>query len=233
MIEYYDQPRGFERFKDYLKLLTGGKDDDVVLPIVTFNPMAKEHVKEKLEQLKELNVEAIISEIAKDIQKEIYDVLPEKKIQVSLALADDLKGGWTNRYTTDYQAKFNSYSMLKRNFCNVMFWASDTISEELIRVRTKEYLYRTMYQLQRPEPVSLQDHIMQEAFVAHNAGIKPSVDQQLIDHYKTAFAFNKKITDYPFIFNFLYGDHAARQLGYQPLGFVHDFGGYELAPYLL
>jgi hypothetical protein len=62
MIDLYERPRTFERFQEYLKILQGKEKDDLEIPIVGFNPMAKEHVLDKLRELEQLGAENVIKE---------------------------------------------------------------------------------------------------------------------------------------------------------------------------
>src|SRR5580700_4175842 len=88
MIEYYGLPGGFERFKEYLRLLTGDTHDEVHLPIGGFNPLGKEHVLDKLKELKEIDAEKLIAERINEINQGIADRTPGRTIKVSLSLAD-------------------------------------------------------------------------------------------------------------------------------------------------
>ncbi len=228
MLEYYELPGGFERFKEYIRLLTGGTGDDMKLPIGGFNPMGKAHVKEKLLELKNLKAEAIMSGIISEFNSK-DQLFGSETFHVSVSLADDLKGGWTNRYTTDYQAKFNSGSIIKRKFQPVGFWTSDSVSKELIELRTKETLYRLQYQLKFPKPETLEDHVKQEAFV--NTALGQESDTSITDYseIKDFYTVHKTTIEYPVIFNFLYGDQAAEELGYKPIGIKIPFAGFEFA----
>ena len=62
MLEFYEHPRNQERFDLYLKLLQGSSKSDLELPIGGYNPMAKEHITEKLKELLNLDAEKIISQ---------------------------------------------------------------------------------------------------------------------------------------------------------------------------
>jgi hypothetical protein len=229
MIEYYCLPRGFERFQEYIRLLTGDSKDDMQIPIVAFNPMGKEHVLDKLKELKLIDAEKIIFDCISEINPEIIEQNTNRIFRVALTLADDLKGGWTNRYTTDYQTKFKNSAFLKRNFCTVMFWTSDEITVDLVNKRTKEFLYRTIYQLEHSKPETLEEHIRQEAYVNHKADPYTGAKVEDLDYYKLTYELNYNTMDYPFIFNFLYGDNAAADLGYAPIGIKDDFAGFKLA----
>jgi len=59
MKELYQGPVSPDRFKNYLSKLQGSTDQDLALPIAGFNPMAKGHVLEKIEELEALGAEDI------------------------------------------------------------------------------------------------------------------------------------------------------------------------------
>ena len=123
MIEFYEQPRTPERFNRYLALLRGNTKDDLAFPIGGFNPMAKEHVLEKLLQLKQLRVETIISETLADLNIQLS---ASEKIQVAFNLADDLHGGWTNKFSSDYSSNFKLSALVRRNFCTPFLWTGES-----------------------------------------------------------------------------------------------------------
>ena len=229
MLEYYNLPRGFERFREYISLLTGGTGDDMKLPIGGFNPMGKEHATEKLMELKNLDAENYISEILDEMNSEFANDDQAIEYKVSISLADDLKGGWTNRFTTDYQHKFNTTAFIKRRFITVQFWTSDTLTKELIEFRTEESIYRLIYQLKFPKQETLEEHIRQEAFVNDKINLFSEIQLGDINHYKKFYKEHRDSKDYPVIFNFLYGDKAAESLGYIPIGIKDDFAGFWIA----
>ena len=69
MLDFYQNPRNSDRFQVYLKMLQGDTKGDLVLPIGGFNPMAKEHILEKLEELKALNTEGVMQKVIVDFNK--------------------------------------------------------------------------------------------------------------------------------------------------------------------
>jgi hypothetical protein len=156
----------------------------------------------------------------------------ERKISVVLNLADDLKGGWTNRYITDFDSKFKINALVNRNFCAPYFWSGEPYDAELIRERTLAYAYRTLYWLNNTKLQTLEDHLSQEIFVAQRL-VKnrrsPSPDQlQKIGQFYTS---HQKEDDYSILFNFFYGDEASLSLGY-PVHGIGTFNGYDYAEYL-
>ena len=111
MLDFYQKPRDAAIFQLYLNMLlprdSYGKGDtkgDLVLPIGGYNPMGKEHVSEQLTALKALDTEGVMQNVISQVNKKDDKTQPHFKI--ALCLSDDLKGGWTNRFTTDYDSKF-------------------------------------------------------------------------------------------------------------------------------
>jgi hypothetical protein len=232
MVELYQSPINADRFTNYMKILQGNSPGNISMPITYYNPMGKEHVLKKLLELKKLRVEEVMQETLITINKMLasYD---EKKIQVSPALADDLGGGWTNRYTTDYDSKFNVNDMFKRNFCTPLFWVSENYSVEMIKERTADYCYRTFYRSITPQPLTLDDHVKQEAFVAdHNTFKREEGPLTNYSTVHTLFKGHKDSTSYPTIFNFLYGDSASKELGHSAYGVREEWAGYKYAALL-
>ena len=125
MLELYQKSRNFDRFQDYLNLLQGETKGDLAIPISGFNPMAKEHVLDKLMELKDLCAEQIIAETILELNKTIIKEGSSDIFKISLTLADDLKGAWTNRFTTDYDSKFKLNALMNRHFCTPVFWTSE------------------------------------------------------------------------------------------------------------
>ena len=228
MLELYKMPPNMERFNAYLKLLSGDSNNDLVTPVGAYNPMAKEHVTEKINELKALKAEQIASQVLNELNTKI-SVKNNDIFKVVLCVSDDLKGGWTNRYTSDYDSKFKLNALVTRNFCTPLFWTSENYSEETVIERTKEYGYRTIYWLDHPKPITLEDHVKQEAFVAQKSTSKKgSLSRELNLFYQT----HKNSDTYLTIFNFLYGDKAMEALGNGPLGIKEDFSGFEFAKHL-
>jgi hypothetical protein len=227
MIALYEKPRSVERFHEYLRILQGDSKDDMVVPVGNFNPMGKEHVPEKLQELKRLDAEAVMNEVLSVLSMNTGKE-SNRQFKVFIAVADDLKGAWTNHYTTDYDNKFRLNALIARNFCTPLFWTSETYSEELIRQRTLEQCIRTLYWLHAPKPKTLAEHIGQEKFVAQKSagGKKPACDLEFL---RAFYEQHKDSEQYDLIFNFLYGDEACRELAFPTHGVKEPYAGYRYA----
>jgi hypothetical protein len=211
MLNFYQKPRDANRFQEYLKILRGNTKDDLVMPIGGFNPMAKEHVFEKLMALKTLNAEDIMREVIKNLNEEMIGK-NEGKFKVALNLCDDFLGGWTNRYTTDFDSKFKLNALVKRQFCTPIFWSSESYNEHLIKQITLEYALRTIYWLEKPKPISLREHVEQEQFVIQNSTGFERIPQ--LEKYRNFYLEHSESDSYSLTFNFFYGNEASELLGF-------------------
>lgn len=225
MLDLYEKPRSVERFQEYISTLQGNSKNDIELPIVGFNPLAKEHVREKLNELQTLNAEKLMVDAVSKI-----NVDGDRIFKVVLNLMDDLKGGWTNRYASDYQSKFKLSGLINRNFITPIFWSSENYTKELVVQRTLEYCYRSIYWIEHSKPITLRDHILQEKFVCDRV-TEPA---QSIDHdFLKAFYEEHKKTEDPVIIScFLYGDKANESLGNKSYGIKEEFAGFKFVRHI-
>ncbi len=226
--ELYAQPISAQRFQAYISKLQGGSKGDLALPISGFNPMAKPHVLAKIEELEQLEAEKWMAETITEFNASL-DQPDQGEFMVVLNLADDLKGGWTNYYATDFDSKFKLNAFVRRRFCVPYFWTSESYSEAIIRTRTLEYLKRTVYRATQPQPQTLADHLEQEIFSAslspdvHSSSSKPSLEAP-----EAFFSTHRDSTAPDLIFNFFYGDEGSANLGYKTYGII-GMNGFEYA----
>lgn len=226
--ELYLKPISNKRFEDYISKLQGGSKGDLALPIGGFNPMAKEHMINKINELENIDAEKIMEDTIESLNSNIKQS-NSKEIIVVLNIADDLKGGWTNYYTTDFDSKFKLNAFVKRNFCVPYFWTSEVFTQEIIRKRTKEYISRIIYRLENPQPVTLEQHLEQEIFVATNTNGKVyEAENILFKEIESYYLNNRHSDEYDKIFNFFYGDNGSENLGFKKYG-IKEVNGYDFA----
>jgi hypothetical protein len=212
MVDLYEKPRDRTRFQAYLKLLQGDTKGDLAMPISGFNPMAKPHLLEKLTELKAIQAETIIKKTLFDLNRPFKTAKKTPVFKVALNVSDDLAGGWTNRFTSDYDNKFKINALVKRQFCTPMFWASEPYSETLVQQRTLESAFRTIYWLNHSKPCTLKEHVEQEKWVAHQSRLPFYRKWEPIFAKPDLFTKYCESDSYHIIFNFLYGDKASESL---------------------
>jgi hypothetical protein len=176
----------------------------------------------------------------------LADLFPKQEnapvFKVSLTLSDDFQGGWTNRFTADFDSKFKLNPLIKRQFCTPVFWTSEDYSKDIIRERTMEYAFRTQYWFdKKTKPETLKDHFEQEQFVAkkgtpeEKSGQAPQYrsskmpcDTIFLQNFHRNYADSD---DYAVIFNFFYGDAASESLGFKTFGTKDAMAGFKFARY--
>jgi hypothetical protein len=230
MIDFYSLPLNQDRFQRYLDLLQGGRKDDLLLPLGGYNPMAKEHILTKLYELRSINIEGIMSEVINSINANEID--EDVEFKVAFNLSDDLLGGWTNRYTTDYFSKFNFQGLFNKHFCVPFFWATDVINAEVICSTTLEYIYRTIYWSRYQKPTNLTQFLDQEIFVTSKLNLASTHNDSDFHSLKMFYDQYQDRDDYSVVFNFFYGDSAASSLGYPTYGVNDGANGFDYACYV-
>ncbi len=222
----YDLPRGWERFNQYIATVTGGTDDIAVPPWGVMNPMGKQHVAATYDALLALDAEALAAEALADAQERLAHV--PGQFRVGLTVADDVGGGWTNRYAGEMQ-RFNGEQLRKRGWIAVGFWTGDHPCLEQIRHNVLLAVFRMAHAQQHGWPVTLRDMLTQEGAAAAFAGVQQTrLDEDELAYTRGVLAPLLDTTDYPTQFAALWGDEAAAMFGYQVLG-LSPYAGITLA----
>ena len=224
--DLYALPRSFERFRAYIAALIGDSND-LELPIGSMNPMGKEHVAALLDALLAFGAEhAAQAEIAQVVPN--FAALPGQ-LGIALIATDDLMGGWTNRYFNETTARFDLGPLLKRNWAVVPIWTSEQWTAERIRGEVRAAIYRSAYVRRHQSAKTLAQRMHQEGLAMHYAGIAPpTLTADDLAYSREVLTQYAEASDYPTIIACLYGDEAAREVGYPPLGFSPR-AGYAVA----
>ncbi|MBX2815165.1 MAG: hypothetical protein KTR24_04180 [Saprospiraceae bacterium] len=229
MYAFYEKPRSAERFSKYLALLQGSSKEELQLPIMGFNPMAKDHVLRQLEALLHMDAEGIAASTVDACNASRQHHGSQREITVVLNLADDVGGAWTNRFSTDYDSCFKLNPYLRRNFCTPFLWVSENYTPNTIRTTINESLHRSIYQSENDQPVTLMEHVVQECFVATNVHTTNGTTLTVRDftQYADFLKTHSASADFSIIFSFLYGDQACRNLGMKTHGLSIPYGGFR------
>ncbi len=224
LLEVYRVPIGQARFDAYIAATVGGAQTTAEIalpPLVSANPMAKAHLNAALETWLALGVD----EAARAILLELEPAL-NVSFKVGLTLLDDLRGGWTNRYLNDWDFRFPK--KMSTNWIVVPLWVSEFASLEGLRVAIRGAVTRVIWQSQHGLPKTLLEMMQQEGFTQHFAGVQPRFSPDDLEYSRAVIASYLPSFDKPVQFACLYGDLAAREVGYPPLG-LSAFAGFEVA----
>ena len=229
--DWCDGPRGAERFKEYIRTLRGSTFDDMELPLSAFNPMAKQHVPDLLDEYIALGAEDAAAETVEQ-QHSNAALQTDGSFRVALVLADDAHGGWTNRIATEFEHRFNDRAYHRRGWACGLLWTSEPASLDSVRETVTSAIWRAHVVQQHGWPRTLAGMMHQAGCVATNAGcaVKPEYDLEELEYTRTViepFRESEKKSDQ---IACLFGDAAAKELGYQPLG-LSPRAGFALAGY--
>ena len=226
--DLYDVPRGEERFQTYIQTITNADASDIELPpLAAMNPMGKEHVPEMLDTLLALDADEIASDVVTEVSQKLLNQPGEFKI--GLVVADDLLGGWTNRYTTEFNTRFNNQAILKRGWLSCTLWTSETPSVQIVREEVLTTVYRAAYIQNHGFPKTLEDMLNQEGYaMAMSDCTEPSLKADDLVYTKEVITPHLTTQEQPIIIPCLFGDKAAESLGYKPQG-LSERAGFALA----
>lgn len=235
--ELLDTPRGTERFKAYIRLVTGEGGDDIALPpLVIVNPMGREHVAAQLDALLALDAEAVAANAVAAAVAALPALGGGNSLRHGLALADDLRGGWTDRPSVEAAQYFSSHMLdgLKRGWIATTLWVTDPSSAAAVRATVLATLRRIAYLRAHGPPTTLAAALRQEGVVGRFAGLAPHLDDEELRYSHEVIAPHLASEDYAVWIAALFGDVAASNLGYPALGLAPRAGfavalGFEAA----
>jgi len=214
--DLYDLPRGMERFREYMQTMTGGSDE-LKLPLVAMNPMGKDHLPPFLDHLLEIDADGVGARAL----VEAASVLPDESgdYRACLVVSDDLKGGWTNRYASEFSYRFEQRAMYRRAWLPAILWTSESYDATLVREEVLQCIYRVVYVQRHGAPSTLGEMLAQESDVMRRAGSTGlCLDDEDLAYTREVLREYMGATDRATLIAALFGDAAARELGYQPLG---------------
>jgi hypothetical protein len=239
--ELQGMPRNHDRFRQYLRTIIDYDGHVVELPtLLWMNPMGRDHVTALLDALLGLDADGIAARAAAEASEELADEPGEFKI--GLVIADDLMGGWTNRYASEFTVRFGPDRFrfqsrmpasfpkwLKDRWLAAMLWSSEAASERAVREAILTTIYRQAY-VQRHGPArTLRDMLAQEGHVMAKAGCTaPLLDDEDIAYTREVLVPFLDADDMRTAIECLFGDAAGRTLGFTPRG-LSPWAGLALA----
>jgi hypothetical protein len=227
--DLHDIPRGMERFRAYLRMILNEDGTDVALPpLVLMNPMGKGHVAALLDGLLALDADRVAAGAAADASADLAGLPGD--YPVALVVADDLMGGWTNRYACEFDLRF-SRAPHARRFWGVMgvLWSSEAPSASSVREAVLTAAHRAGYVLRHGPAVTLRQRLAQEGHVLAAAGCAgPVLDPDDLEYTRAVIAPLLNAEDMRTAVECLFGDAAGRTLGFTPRG-LSPWAGMALA----
>jgi hypothetical protein len=224
--DLYAMPRGMERFREYIKTMTDPETGDLALPLVAMNPMGKDHIPALIDEYLALGAEQIAADAIGSVHG---GASAGREYKVGLVVSDDLKGGWTNRWASEFGYRIEGGAILKRGFITGILWTSEPASAAKVRDEVLTCIYRAEYLQTHPAPKTLRAMLDQEGHAMARAGCTtPALDADDLAYTRTVIEPHLDAHDRATVMACLFGDTAANALGYPPQGLT-DRAGFALA----
>ncbi len=117
----------------------------------------------------------------------------------------------------DYRFRQKAY--YKRGWVAGILWTSEAYTPQQVREEVQLCLFRAAYIRRHGYARTLDEMLSQESYAMRMAGsTAPTLDPDDLAYTREVLASYLDKTDMPILIAVLYGDAAARQLGYPPLG---------------
>lgn len=229
-------PRNYARFREYLRQIMNEEGTaPAKVPLLFANPMAREHVTDLVDALLALDADGVAARATAEAAAELDDLSGD--FDVCVIVADDLKGGWTNRYAAEYTVRFQSGPpperwprwLTTRPWLYGVLWSSEPASEKLVREAILTTLYRVAYVHRQGLAGTLRARLAQEGHVMAAAGCTtPVLDADDIAYTREVLLPFLDAEDMRTTIECLFGDAASRTLGFTPQG-LSPWAGLALA----
>jgi hypothetical protein len=217
--DLYGLPRGMERFREYIKTMTDAETGELALPLVAMNPMGKEHIPALIDEYIALGAEQIAEEAIGHWRATAKAGALQRSYKVALVVSDDLKGGWTNRWASEYGHRIESAAIRNRGWLTALLWTSEPASATTVREGVLIEICRAEYLQTHRVPQTLREMLSQEGYATARAGCTtPALDPDDLAYTRAVIAPHLDAHDRATVIACLFGDPAAAALGYPPHG---------------
>jgi hypothetical protein len=235
---------GMKRFRHFVRTIfprkkNGEIDENAVylIPLLAINPMAKDHVTALLDAYLAVDADAIGARVAAEVAARLADVPGDFK--VGLIVCDDLMGVGTNRYEQEFIFRFGPAHLpaggvkgsrwLRDLWLTSVLWSSEPASERSVREAILTAAHRVAYMHQHGPARTLRQMLAQEGQVMALAGCSgPALDAEDIAYTREVLIPYLDADDMRTCIECLFGDAAARTLGFTPRG-LSPWAGLALA----
>ena len=212
-----------KRFLEYLRAMTSKDGTGLELPpLVMINPMAKDHVTALLDALLTLDADGIAARAVSETSALLGDVPGDFK--VTLLVVDDWMG-WTNRAACELDIRFGGGlpdrlpRWTKHFWLTAVLWGSEPASERAVREAIWTMAHRLAYVRRHGPARTLRDMLAQEGRVMARAGcVAPALEPDDLEYTREVMAPYLDAEDRRTAVECLFGDEAARGLGFTPRG---------------
>jgi hypothetical protein len=222
--DLYRIPRGRERFEAYLRTMMDASGEDLRLPLAAMNPMGKDHCPALLDEYLTLDADGIAAQAVSEAARELHDV--DGICRITLVLADDAHGGWTNRYASEFAHRFAAPPRRSlQGWLTGLLWTSEPASAAKAREAALTAIYRAAHIQRHGQARTLRHRMVQEGDVMARAGCTtPTLDDDDLEYTRAVITPLLNAEDMRTTVECLWGDVAASTLGFSPMGLTPGAG---------
>jgi hypothetical protein len=232
---------GMKRFRQYLRtIFPRDQSADQLIPLLSINPMGKDHVTALLDAYLAMDADAVGARTAAEAAARLADVPGDFK--VGLVVADDLLGGGTSRYVDEFTFRFGPDHLFPRGrrsppklprlkdfWLAGVLWSSEVPSVRAVREAILTAAHRVAYMHQHGLARTLREMLTQEGQVMALAGCSgPTLDAEDLAYTRAVLMPYLDADEMRTCIECLFGDAAARTLGFTPRG-LSPWAGLALA----
>ncbi len=215
--ELYALPGGAERFGEHLRTLIDPETFDLRLLLSAIKPIGNDGAPRFQEALVAIGADEIGARAAAEAGAAVADEPGE--FRVGLVVSDDAGGGWTNRAASELAHRRGEAALLKRGWITGILWTSQKYDRPEIREEVLTSVFRAAHIARRGPARTLRELLVQEGNAMRMAGARnPALEPQTLLSTRQILLRLLDRDDVPTLVAALFGDAAARELGYEPLG---------------
>ncbi len=221
--DLYAMPRGFERFREYISTLRNAETGEMELPLGAMNPMGKDHLAVLLDQYLGFEADGLAAAAVAKAATKLGAVAGD--FRISMVLSDDLMGSWTNRTFAEFGARFGTKPYFRRGWLAGTLWSSETPTPQRVGEEVLTVVYRGAYIQEHGFAQTLDEMMAQEGHSMAMAGCTaPMLEADDLVYTNEVLSSQRNSTDQSVQIAALYGDQAAKSVGYAALGLSPQAG---------
>ena len=209
-------PSGAERFQEYLRTMIDPETSELRLGVSAMSPMSRDGHR-LLDALCALGADEIGARAAAEAGAAVAK--EPGAFRVSLLVTDDASGGWSSRTTAELAHRRGEEELLERGWITGILWTSQTYGPAEIREEVLTSVFRAAHIAKRGPAKTLREILLQEGNAMRMAGARnPALEPQTLLATRQILLRLLDRDDMPTLVAALFGDPAAQELGFQPLG---------------
>jgi hypothetical protein len=214
--ELYRFSRGAETFREYLRTLIDPASEELRVPLPE-TTVERTHLPRFLEALVGIGADAIGARATAEAEAALSS--DPGSYRVTLVANDDVGGGWAYRASTEFSHRRGEAGLARRGWIAGVLWASESYAAAGVREEVLTSIFRTAYVQSRGPARTLRELLIQEGSAMRRAGARnPVLDPARLIATRQILRPLLDVDDLPTLTAAVFGDPAAKELGYPVLG---------------